>query len=156
MKTSSVEFISRPPTPSPMNSNYRRFVLLRRIFKPGSGSEGKREIVLNTDVQNSTEENIDAFNQRSTCLKKMFLCRHTENDSKNGTYLSEGRIGMEVTRGRSSPCRGLVLFENINKEKGIEKWCASAFKADLTTSKKNPLRIHYHQIYHPDWTQQSA
>ncbi|GFT29753.1 hypothetical protein TNCV_4891561 [Trichonephila clavipes] len=28
MKTSSVEFISRSPTPSPMNSNYRRFVLL--------------------------------------------------------------------------------------------------------------------------------
>ncbi|GFX51643.1 hypothetical protein TNCV_5013461 [Trichonephila clavipes] len=25
MKTSSVEFISRSPTPSPMNSNYRRF-----------------------------------------------------------------------------------------------------------------------------------
>ncbi|GFX44488.1 uncharacterized protein TNCV_4713141 [Trichonephila clavipes] len=34
MKTSSVEFISRSPTPSPMNSNYRRFVLLRRIFQP--------------------------------------------------------------------------------------------------------------------------
>ncbi|GFV73359.1 hypothetical protein TNCV_3388761 [Trichonephila clavipes] len=25
MKTSSVEFISQSPTPSPMNSNYRRF-----------------------------------------------------------------------------------------------------------------------------------
>ncbi|GFW88736.1 transposon Tf2-6 polyprotein [Trichonephila clavipes] len=34
MKTSSVEFISRSPTPSPMNSKYRRFVLLRRIFEP--------------------------------------------------------------------------------------------------------------------------
>ncbi|GFX30431.1 transposon Tf2-6 polyprotein [Trichonephila clavipes] len=33
MKTSSVEFISRSPTPSPMNSEYRRFVLLRRIFE---------------------------------------------------------------------------------------------------------------------------
>ncbi|GFW60017.1 phosphatase and actin regulator 2 [Trichonephila clavipes] len=33
MKTSSVEFISRSPTPSPMNSKYRRFVLLRRIFE---------------------------------------------------------------------------------------------------------------------------
>ncbi|GFU73023.1 phosphatase and actin regulator 2 [Trichonephila clavipes] len=34
MKTSSVEFISRSPTPSPMERNYRRFVLLRRIFEP--------------------------------------------------------------------------------------------------------------------------
>ncbi|GFV50501.1 phosphatase and actin regulator 2 [Trichonephila clavipes] len=34
MKTSSVEFISRSPTPSPMNSKYTRFVLLRRkIFE---------------------------------------------------------------------------------------------------------------------------
>ncbi|GFT90157.1 hypothetical protein TNCV_4953291 [Trichonephila clavipes] len=48
MKTSSVEFISRSPTPSPMERNYRRFVLLRRIFLSlGSGNEGKREIVLN-------------------------------------------------------------------------------------------------------------
>ncbi|GFS49523.1 phosphatase and actin regulator 2 [Trichonephila clavipes] len=34
MKTSSVEFISRSSTPSPMNSNYHRFVLLRRILEP--------------------------------------------------------------------------------------------------------------------------
>ncbi|GFW71474.1 hypothetical protein TNCV_3460001 [Trichonephila clavipes] len=47
MKTSSVEFISQSPTPSPMNSNYRRFVLPDESFNPGSGSEGKREIVLN-------------------------------------------------------------------------------------------------------------
>ncbi|GFT86456.1 hypothetical protein TNCV_3259531 [Trichonephila clavipes] len=61
MKTSSVEFISRSPTPSPMNSNYHRFVLLEGSSSPGSGNEGKREIVLNRR-QNSTEENIDAFN----------------------------------------------------------------------------------------------
>ncbi|GFT24191.1 hypothetical protein TNCV_2064311 [Trichonephila clavipes] len=34
MKTSSVEFISRSPTPSPMKSKHRRFVLLREIFEP--------------------------------------------------------------------------------------------------------------------------
>ncbi|GFV23261.1 hypothetical protein TNCV_720871 [Trichonephila clavipes] len=61
MKTSSVEFISRSPTPSPMERKYRRFAMLRRrSFSPGSGSEEKREIVLNRR-QNSTEENIDAF-----------------------------------------------------------------------------------------------
>ncbi|GFY25919.1 hypothetical protein TNCV_1916691 [Trichonephila clavipes] len=46
MKTSSVEFIFRSPTPSPMERKYRRFVLLRRIFQPWQ-NEGKREIVLN-------------------------------------------------------------------------------------------------------------
>ncbi|GFU22982.1 retrovirus-related Pol polyprotein from transposon opus [Trichonephila clavipes] len=34
MKMSSVEFISRSPTSSPMKSKHRRFVLLRRIFEP--------------------------------------------------------------------------------------------------------------------------
>ncbi|GFU83456.1 hypothetical protein TNCV_1346411 [Trichonephila clavipes] len=66
MKTSSVEFISRSPTPSPMERKYRRFVLLRRIFQPWQWKRRKREIVSNRR-QNSTEENIDAFNQRSTC-----------------------------------------------------------------------------------------
>ncbi|GFT88660.1 hypothetical protein TNCV_905361 [Trichonephila clavipes] len=47
MKTSSVEFISQSPTPSPMNSNYRRFVLLGKFLSLGSGNEGKRKIVLN-------------------------------------------------------------------------------------------------------------
>ncbi|GFV89196.1 hypothetical protein TNCV_4913951 [Trichonephila clavipes] len=47
MKTSSVEFISRSPTPSPMERNYRRFVLLEGSLSLGSGNEGKREIVLN-------------------------------------------------------------------------------------------------------------
>ncbi|GFU86122.1 hypothetical protein TNCV_3265961 [Trichonephila clavipes] len=66
MKTSSVEFISRSPNPLPMKSEHRRFVLLRKIFEPGSGSEGKREIVLNRRPELYREENIDAFNQRST------------------------------------------------------------------------------------------
>ncbi|GFU11498.1 hypothetical protein TNCV_4742371 [Trichonephila clavipes] len=43
MKTSSVEFISRSPTPSPMERNYRRFVLLRRIFEPWQWKRRKRE-----------------------------------------------------------------------------------------------------------------
>ncbi|GFW71270.1 transposon Tf2-6 polyprotein [Trichonephila clavipes] len=47
MKTSSVEFISRSPTPSPMERNYRRFVLLRKIFEPWQWKRRKREIVLN-------------------------------------------------------------------------------------------------------------
>ncbi|GFU76960.1 hypothetical protein TNCV_4521161 [Trichonephila clavipes] len=47
MKTSSVEFISRSPNPLPMKSEHRRFVLLRKFLSLGSGSEGKREIVLN-------------------------------------------------------------------------------------------------------------
>ncbi|GFU97182.1 phosphatase and actin regulator 2 [Trichonephila clavipes] len=42
MKKSSVEFISRSPTPSPMNRNYRRFVLLRKIFEPWQWKRRKK------------------------------------------------------------------------------------------------------------------
>ncbi|GFV70900.1 hypothetical protein TNCV_1697071 [Trichonephila clavipes] len=46
-----------------------RFVLsVRRIFQPGSETQ-KRNHVLNS-VQNSTEENIDAFNQSQHLLKR--------------------------------------------------------------------------------------
>ncbi|GFX62911.1 hypothetical protein TNCV_1100041 [Trichonephila clavipes] len=47
MKTSSVEFISRSPTPSPMKTKQRRFAMLRRIFQPWQWKRRKREIVLN-------------------------------------------------------------------------------------------------------------
>ncbi|GFV54064.1 hypothetical protein TNCV_1071871 [Trichonephila clavipes] len=66
MKTSSVEFISRSPTPSPMNSNYRRFVLLRRIFEPWQWKRRKKRNRFE-QTSRTREENIDAFNQRSTC-----------------------------------------------------------------------------------------
>ncbi|GFW69414.1 transposon Tf2-9 polyprotein [Trichonephila clavipes] len=66
MKTSSVEFISRSPTPSPMNSNYRRFVLLRRIFEPWQWKRRKRRNRFE-QTSRTREENIDAFNQRSPC-----------------------------------------------------------------------------------------
>ncbi|GFW94796.1 phosphatase and actin regulator 2 [Trichonephila clavipes] len=42
MKTSSVEFISQPPTPSPMKSKYRRFAMLRRIFEPWQWKRRKK------------------------------------------------------------------------------------------------------------------
>ncbi|GFU35318.1 hypothetical protein TNCV_2143661 [Trichonephila clavipes] len=42
MKTSSVEFISRSPNPLPMKSDYRRFVLLRRIFQPWQWKRRKK------------------------------------------------------------------------------------------------------------------
>ncbi|GFW15701.1 hypothetical protein TNCV_3581991 [Trichonephila clavipes] len=46
MKTSSVEFISRSPTPSPMKKT-SSVCVARKSLSPGSGNRGKREIVLN-------------------------------------------------------------------------------------------------------------
>ncbi|GFV62398.1 transposon Tf2-6 polyprotein [Trichonephila clavipes] len=64
MKTSSVEFISRSPTPSPMNSNYRRFVLLRKIFEPWQWKRRKKR---------------NRFEQTSRTLQRKISMRSTKD-----------------------------------------------------------------------------
>ncbi|GFU72995.1 phosphatase and actin regulator 2 [Trichonephila clavipes] len=64
MKTSSVEFISRSPTPSPMERNYRRFVLLRRIFEPWQWKRRK---------------NRNRFEQTSRTLQRKISMRSTKD-----------------------------------------------------------------------------
>ncbi|GFV00477.1 phosphatase and actin regulator 2 [Trichonephila clavipes] len=64
MKMSSVEFISRSPTPSPMNSKYRRFVLLRRIFQPWQWKRRKKR---------------NRFEQTSRTLERKMSMRSTKD-----------------------------------------------------------------------------
>ncbi|GFX24869.1 phosphatase and actin regulator 2 [Trichonephila clavipes] len=64
MKTSSVEFISRSPNPSPMNSNYRRFVLLRKIFEPWQWKRRKKR---------------NRFEQTSRTLQRKISMRSTKD-----------------------------------------------------------------------------
>ncbi|GFV31099.1 phosphatase and actin regulator 2 [Trichonephila clavipes] len=64
MKTSSVEFISRSPNPLPMKSNYRRFVLLRRIFQPWQWKRRKK---------------INRFEQTSRTLQRKISMRSTKD-----------------------------------------------------------------------------
>ncbi|GFU13136.1 phosphatase and actin regulator 2 [Trichonephila clavipes] len=64
MKTSSVEFISRSPNPLPMNSNYRRFVLLRKIFEPWQWKRRKKR---------------NRFEQTSRTLQRKISMRSTKD-----------------------------------------------------------------------------
>ncbi|GFU14916.1 phosphatase and actin regulator 2 [Trichonephila clavipes] len=64
MKTSSVEFISRSPTPSPMERNYRRFVLLRKIFQPWQWKRKKKR---------------NRFEQTSRTLQRKISMRSTKD-----------------------------------------------------------------------------
>ncbi|GFW68884.1 phosphatase and actin regulator 2 [Trichonephila clavipes] len=74
MKTSSVEFISRSPTPSPMERKYRRFVLLRRIFQPW---QWKRRKKINRFEQTSRtlQRKISMRSTKDQLVEKMFFCR---------------------------------------------------------------------------------
>ncbi|GFU88914.1 pro-Pol polyprotein [Trichonephila clavipes] len=64
MKTSSVEFISRSPAPSPMERNYRRFVLLQRIFQPWQWKRRKKR---------------NRFEQTSRTLQRKISMRSTKD-----------------------------------------------------------------------------
>ncbi|GFT99623.1 retrovirus-related Pol polyprotein from transposon 412 [Trichonephila clavipes] len=64
MKTSSVEFISRSPTPSPMKSKHQRFVLLRRIFQPWQWKRRKKR---------------NRFEQTSRTLQRKISMRSTKD-----------------------------------------------------------------------------
>ncbi|GFV25651.1 retrovirus-related Pol polyprotein from transposon 412 [Trichonephila clavipes] len=64
MKTSSVEFISRSPTPSPMESNHRRFALLRKIFQPWQWKRRKKR---------------NRFEQTSRTLQRKISMRSTKD-----------------------------------------------------------------------------
>ncbi|GFW59041.1 phosphatase and actin regulator 2 [Trichonephila clavipes] len=64
MKTSTVEFISRSPNPLPMNSNYRRFVLFRKIFQPWQWKRRKKR---------------NRFEQTSRTLQRKISMRSTKD-----------------------------------------------------------------------------
>ncbi|GFV34685.1 phosphatase and actin regulator 2 [Trichonephila clavipes] len=63
MKTSSVEFISLSPTPSPMKSKQRRFAMLRKIFEPWQWKRRKKR---------------DRFEQTSRTLERKISMRSTK------------------------------------------------------------------------------
>ncbi|GFX04460.1 phosphatase and actin regulator 2 [Trichonephila clavipes] len=64
MKTSSVEFISRSPTPSPMKSKHRRFTMLRKIFEPWQWKRRKKR---------------NRFEQTSRTLERKISMRSTKD-----------------------------------------------------------------------------
>ncbi|GFV48512.1 phosphatase and actin regulator 2 [Trichonephila clavipes] len=64
MKTSCVEFISRSPTPSPMERKYRRFAMLRRIFQPWQWKRRKKR---------------NRFEQTSRTLQRKISMRSTKD-----------------------------------------------------------------------------
>ncbi|GFT11281.1 integrase catalytic domain-containing protein [Trichonephila clavipes] len=64
MKTSSVEFISRSPTPLPMKSKHRRFTMLRKIFQPWQWKRRKKR---------------NRFEQTSRTLQRKISMRSTKD-----------------------------------------------------------------------------
>ncbi|GFX80503.1 phosphatase and actin regulator 2 [Trichonephila clavipes] len=76
MKTSSVDFNSRSPTPSPMKSKHGRFAMLRRIFKPWQWKRRKKS---------------DPFEQTSRTLERKISMRSTKEEFiKKGVLMPDG------------------------------------------------------------------
>ncbi|GFV53218.1 hypothetical protein TNCV_1065771 [Trichonephila clavipes] len=65
--------LSCSDNPSPMNSKYRRFVLLRRIFEPWQWKRRKKKIVLNRRPE-LYRGKYRWVQPKINLLKKTFLC----------------------------------------------------------------------------------
>ncbi|GFV13565.1 phosphatase and actin regulator 2 [Trichonephila clavipes] len=65
MKTSSVDFNSRSPTPSPMETKHSRFAILRRLFEPWQWKRKKKS---------------DRFEQTSRTLERKKTMRSTKEE----------------------------------------------------------------------------
>ncbi|GFW19556.1 phosphatase and actin regulator 2 [Trichonephila clavipes] len=85
MKTSSVEFISRSPTPSPMERNYRRFVLLRRIFEPWQWKRRKKRNRFE-QTSRTLERKISMRSTKDQLVKKDVLMPVKHNVFSCGTF----------------------------------------------------------------------
>ncbi|GFW17694.1 hypothetical protein TNCV_2652511 [Trichonephila clavipes] len=72
MKTSSVEFISRSPTPLPMKVNIDGLCCSGKSLSPGSGNEGKEKL----------------FEQTSRTLERKILMRSTKDQLVKKTFSS--------------------------------------------------------------------
>ncbi|GFX44465.1 phosphatase and actin regulator 2 [Trichonephila clavipes] len=75
MKTSSVSFNSRSPTPSPMETKHSRFAMLRRFFKPWQWKRKKKS---------------DRFEQTSRTLERKISMRSTKERIKKGVLMPDG------------------------------------------------------------------
>ncbi|GFT06296.1 phosphatase and actin regulator 2 [Trichonephila clavipes] len=86
MKTSSMEFNSRSPTPSPMESKQRRFVLLRRLFEPWKWKRKKKS---------------DRFEQTSRTLERKISMRSTLRRFSSGLHEKKKGISTAADSVRS-------------------------------------------------------
>ncbi|GFW35070.1 phosphatase and actin regulator 2 [Trichonephila clavipes] len=75
MKTSSVDFNPRSPTPSPMERKHRRFAMLRKIFQPWQWKRRKKR---------------DRFEQTSRTLARKISMRSTKELIKKGVLMPDG------------------------------------------------------------------
>ncbi|GFV45420.1 phosphatase and actin regulator 2 [Trichonephila clavipes] len=84
MKTSSVSFNSRSPTPSPMERKHRRFAMLRRIFEPRQWKRRKKR---------------DRFEQTSRTLERKISMRSTKEEFiKKGFLMPDGSDKTKIAK----------------------------------------------------------
>ncbi|GFX58753.1 phosphatase and actin regulator 2 [Trichonephila clavipes] len=76
MKTSSVDFNPRSPTPSPMESKHRRFAMLRKFFKPWQWKRRKKR---------------DRFEQTSRTLERKISMRSSKEQLVKKDVIMHGK-----------------------------------------------------------------
>ncbi|GFT39553.1 phosphatase and actin regulator 2 [Trichonephila clavipes] len=97
MKTSSVSFNSRSPTPSPMKTKHSRFAMLRRLFEPWQWKRKKKSDRFER-TSRTLERKKDAFNQRRAFLvcSIFFVCFRFSSGLHGSTAADSVQSGWPV------------------------------------------------------------
>ncbi|GFT01685.1 integrase catalytic domain-containing protein [Trichonephila clavipes] len=113
MKTSSVEFISRSPTPSPMESKHRRFVLLRRIFEPWQWKRRKKRNRFE-QTSRTLERKISMRSTKDQLVKKDVLMPDgSDEDQDSGINDSVHPSVLSSSQNHAMPVKNNVFLWNL-------------------------------------------
>ncbi|GFW96704.1 transposon Tf2-6 polyprotein [Trichonephila clavipes] len=113
MKTSSVEFISRSPTPSPMERNYRRFVLLRKIFEPWQWKRRKKRNRFE-QTSRTLERKISMRSTKDQLVKKDVLMPDgSDKDQDSGINDSVHPTVLSSSQNHAMPVKHNVFLWNL-------------------------------------------
>ncbi|GFV08549.1 hypothetical protein TNCV_2468331 [Trichonephila clavipes] len=145
MKTSSVEFISRSPNPSPMKSEHRRFVLAPKEFlSPGSGSEGEKRNRFEQTSRTLQEENIDAFNRKiklySPLVSMEIPLRTAYSQSWPLWHAAKSKTRLRAQAHQSKSRTETVKTETLEKNLELERE-----KEDARGARAGRLPSEYHR-----------
>ncbi|GFX65507.1 phosphatase and actin regulator 2 [Trichonephila clavipes] len=113
MKTSSVEFISRSPTPLPMKSKHRRLAMLRMIFEPWQWKQRKKRDRFE-QTSRTLERKISMRSTKDQLVKKDVLMPDgTDNDQDSKINYSVHPTVLSSSQNHAMPVKHNVFLWNL-------------------------------------------
>ncbi|GFT38131.1 transposon Tf2-6 polyprotein [Trichonephila clavipes] len=112
MKTSSVDFNSLSPTPSPMESKHRRFAMLRRFFQPWQWKRRKKRDRFE-QTSRTLERKISMRSSKELVKKDVLMPDGTDKDQDSKIYDSVHPTVLSSSQNHAMPVKNNVFLLNL-------------------------------------------